>query len=157
MSVVISSEDDLKNTAYLYSMLYGSDIRLKPIVNKPYMALAIENGDFDVAGIVEGNHFNEAVTITIQRYLVQLYTPLSDDGLTGSNFLSLTRSLDGVNITTKIKILKAELLLVGLKIPQIKTITNIKHNIIDSFTLAFAVNFELITGELSDFVITGAI
>jgi len=147
MSVVISSEDDLKNIAYLYSMLYGSDIRLKPIANKPYMALAIENGDFDVTGIVEGSRFSEAVAITIQRYLVQLYTPLSDDELTGSNFLYLTRSLEGVSTDNRIKILKAELLLVGLKIPQIKTITNIKHNIINSFTLAFEVNFELITGE----------
>ena len=157
MSVVISKEDDLKNVAYLYSMLYGSDIRIKPISGKPYMALAIENGDFDVTGIVEGNVFNEAVAITIQRYLVQLYTPLSDDGLTGSNFLALTRSLDGVDMATRIKVLKAELLLVCLKIPQIKTITNIKDKIIDSYTIAFEVNFELITGEWSDFVITGVV
>jgi len=157
MSVIISKEDDLKNVAYLYSMLYGSDIRIKPISNKPYMAIAIENGDFDVTGIVEGNKFNEAVAITIQRYLVQLYTPLSSDGLTGSNFLSLTRSLDGIDIDTKIKVLKAELLLVGLKIPQIKTIRSITHQIINSYTLAFAVNFEIITGEWSDFMITGVV
>lgn len=157
MSVVISKEDDLKNTAYLYSMLYGSDIRIKPISGKPYMALAIENGDFDVTGIVEGNKFNEAVAITIQRYLVQLYTPLSVDGLIGSNFLNLVRSLDGVDTVSKIKVLKAELLLVGLKIPQIKTITRIKDTIIDAHTLAFEVNFELITGEWSDFLITGVV
>jgi len=157
MSIVISKEDDLKNTAYIYMMLYGSDIRIKPIADKPYMALAIENGDFDVTGIVEGNTFNEAVAITIQRYLVQLYTPLSDDGLTGSNFLSLVRSLDGVDTQSKIKILKAELLLVGLKIPQIKTIRNINHKILDAYTLSFEVNFELITGEYSDFMITGVV
>lgn len=157
MSVVISKEDDLKNVAYLYAMLYGSDIRIKPIANKPYMAIAIENGDFDVTGIVEGNKFNEAVAITIQRYLVQLYTPLSADGLTGSNFLTLTRSLDGVDTINKIKVLKAELLLVGLKIPQIKTITSIKDKIIDAHTLAFEVNFELITGEWSNFIITGVV
>lgn len=157
MSVVVSNEDDLKNTAYLYAMLYGSDIRIKPISGKPYMALAIENGDFDVSGIVEGNKFNEAVAITIQRYLVQLYTPLSVDGLTGSNFLNLVRSLDGVDTISKIKVLKAELLLVGLKIPQIKTITRIKDTIIDVHTLGFEVNFELITGEWSDFLITGVI
>lgn len=157
MSVVISSEDDLKNIAYMYSMLYGSDIRIKPIVGRPYMAIAIDNGDFDVTGMVEGNKFNEAVAITIQRYLVELYTPLSTDGLNGSNFLLLTRSLDGIDLATKIKILTSELLLVGLKIPQIKTITSIKNKIIDSFTLSFEVNFELITGEWSDFIITGVV
>ncbi len=155
MSTLISSEDDLKNIAIMYNMLYGSDIKIEPIANKPYMAIAINNGDFDITGIVEGNRFNEAVAITIQRYLVELYTPLSTDGLTGSNFLLYTRSLDGIDTATKVKILKAELLLVGLKIPQIKAITNIKSRIVDSFTLSFEVNFELITGEYSDFVITG--
>ncbi len=155
MSVVISKEEDLKNVAILYSMVYGSDIKIKPISGKPYMAIAIENGDYDATGIVEGNLFNEAVAITIQRYLVELYTPLSSDGLSGSNFLQLVRTLDGIPLETKIKVLKAELLLVGLKIPQIKSITKIGHLVIDPHTLAFQVDFELITGEWSDFTITG--
>lgn len=156
MSIVISKEDDLKNIAYLYNMIYGSDIRIKPIPEKPYMGLSIENGDFAVTGIVENNTFNEAMAITIQRYLVELYTPLSN-GLNGSNFLYFASSLDGIPIDTKIKILKSELLLTGLKIPQIKRITNIETKIIDTFTLSFNINFELITGELSNFIVTGAV
>jgi len=157
MSVIISSEDDLKNIAMLYSMLYGSDIKIKPIADRPYMAISIENGDFDVTGIVEGNVFNEAIAITIQRYLVELYTPLSEDGLSGSNFIMLTRSLEGIDTQSKIKILKAELLMVGLKIPQIKSITNIESKVIDSYTLSFSVTFEIITGELSNFIVTGVV
>jgi len=157
MSVVISKEDDLKNLAYMYSMVYGSDIKIKPVSSKPYMAIAIENGDYGVVGIVEGNNFGEAAVITIQRYLVELYSPLSADGLSGSNFLRLVKSLDGVNINTKIKVLKAELLLIGLKIPQIKSIVEISHLIINAFTLSFKVQFELITGELSDFTVTGVV
>lgn len=155
MSVIVSKEDDLKNIALMYSMLYGSDIKIIPVASKPYMALDVNNGDFDITGIVEGNVFNEAVAITIQRYLVALYTPFDVVTGIGSNFMMLTRSLEGLDIDTKIKILKAELLLIGLTIPQIKTVTSIKHNVIDSYTLAFQVNFELITGEWSDFLITG--
>jgi len=155
MSVVISKEDDLKNVANLYSLLYGSDIKIKAIAGKPYMGIAVSNGDFDVTGIVEGNKFFEAVAITTQRYLVELYTPISSDGLTGSNFLRLVRSLDGIDTDTRVKVLKAELLLVGLKIPQIKSIIKITHHVIDVHTLTFEVQFELITGELSDFIITG--
>ena len=91
--------------------------------------------------------------ITTQRYLVELYTPLSTDGLQGSNFIKFSKELDGVDIDTRIKILKAELLLVGLKIPQIKAIKQITAVQLDAHTLKFGVNFELITGELSLFYI----
>ncbi len=155
MSTVVSKEDDLKNIALLYNLLYGSDIKIEGISNRPYMALAIENGDFVVTGIVEGNSFGEAISISIQRYLVELYTPLSTEGFRGSNFIRFTRSLEGVDTDTKVRILKAELLLVGLKIPQIKTVTSVRHRIIDAFTIAFQVEFELMTGERTDFVVTG--
>jgi len=157
MSAIISSEEDLFNLATVYNLIYGSDIRLRPVSNKPYLGLAIENGDFDVAGIVEGNRFDDAISITIQRYLVELFTPLSSDGLIGSNFQVFTKSLDGVPLDRRIDILRAELLLTAQKLPQISRILGINHRIYDGNNLTFEVNFELLTGEVSSFQLNGVI
>ena len=152
------SEDLTQEVTQLYYAIYGSDIRIAPVANKPYLGLVVKNGDYDVTGIVSGNAFNEAIVITKQRYLTTIFTPLSDDGLDGSNFSTLTKQMDGVDLNTKINVLKAELILASLKVPQIQTIDSITHKVsTDGSSLEFIIGFTTITDESSNLTIMEAI
>jgi len=152
MSEELANMSAEESIAYTYYQIYGSDLRVSPIEGRTYLGLNTKNGDFDIVGVIPGNTFRDIVRITIQRFLTILYTPLSTDGLGGSNFLVYARQLDNIPLADKIKIMKAEIMFVAMKIPQIKTISSV-----GIFTdeangrIKFTINFDLITAESSQF------
>ena len=152
------SENLVEEVTQLYHSIYGSDIRIASVAGKPYLGLVVKNGDYDVTGIVSGNAFSEAVAITKQRYITTIFTPLSEDGSEGSNFIALTKRMTGVDLNTKINVLKAELILASLKVSQIKTINSIAHRISSTGdSIEFIVDFATVTNEGSDLAVSGAI
>jgi len=158
MSEELANMSAEESIAFTYYQIYGSDLRVSPIEGRTYLGLSTKNGDFDVVGVIPGNTFRDIIRITIQRYLTILYTPLSVDELGGSNFLLYARQLDNIPLADKIKIMKAELMFVAMKIPQIKTISAIEVFVDEpNGRLKFVVNFDLITLETSQFEIVESV
>jgi len=158
MSEELSSMSAEQSLAFAYYQMYGSDLRVSPIEGRTYLGLNTKNGDFDIVGVIPGNTFRDIIRITIQRFLTILYSPISSDGLSGSNFIRYARETDAIPLSDKIRIMKAEIMFVAMKIPQIETIVSL-----DTFVdepngrLKFAVSFRLITAEESQFEIVESV
>lgn len=157
MSTELTKDEAIINLSTVYASIYGTDLRISPIVGTSYLGLDTRNGDFDVVGIAEGNSFKDAINITIQRLLVRLYTPLSEDTDNGSDFI-LFATIPNMPSTDKVKLLKAEILLATTAIPQIASVVSILDSVDSSNgVIKLALNFTLVTGEKAEMTLVEAL